>query len=92
MILCLILYKVFLLVIVDFMIFFWFINLTMTVKDHQNCVPLKKERFWSVLFRAPLFLSKWCGVTTYFFMQRIRKTKYMIELFSSLIGKKSLHN
>ena len=62
------------------------------MRDHQNWVPLKKERFWSVLFRAPLFLGKWYGVATYFFIQKIRKTKYMIELFSSLIEKKSLHN
>ena len=41
-----------------FIIFFLFINLIMTVRDRQNWAPLKKERFWSVLFRAPLFLGK----------------------------------
>ena len=29
--------------------------------------PLKKERFFGVLFNSPLFLGKWCGVVIYFF-------------------------
>ena len=57
------------------------------VKDRQNWVPFKKERFFGVLFRAPLFLGKWCGVATYFLYKKIRIkiliTKYMIELFHS---------
>ena len=48
-------------------------------------LPLKKREIFWVLFRAPLFLCKWCGVATYFFIKKIRKNKYMIELFSSLI-------
>ena len=48
-----------------------------TVRDCQNLGASEKNRdFWSVLFRAPLFLGKWCGVATYFFIQKIRKTKY----------------
>ena len=57
----------------------------------QNWVPLKKKkkkRFVGVLFRTPLFLGKWCGVATYFFIQKKKKSKYMIELFHSLIEKK----
>ena len=39
-------------------------------------VSLKKE-IW-VPFRVPLFLGKWYGVATYFFfIQKIRKTKYI---------------
>ena len=34
---------------------------------------LKKE-IW-ILFRTPLFLGKWCGVTIYFLYKKIRKTK-----------------
>ena len=37
-------------------------------------VPLKKERDWFfVLFRAPLFLDKWCGVNTYFLYKKNKK-------------------
>ena len=36
-----------------------------TVRDHKT---FKKE-IW-VLFRAPLFLGKWCGVAPYFFIQK----------------------
>ena len=31
---------------------------------------LKKERFFGVLFRAPLFLGKWSGVATYFLYKK----------------------
>ena len=50
--------------------------------DRPEKVPLKKKDF-CVLFRVPLFLGKWCGVTTYFLYKKIRKTKYkyMTELF-----------
>ena len=41
------------------------------MRDNQNLVPLKKEIL--VLFRAPLFLGKWCGVATYFLYKKIRK-------------------
>ena len=47
-------------------------------------LTLKKE-IW-VPFRVLLFLGKWYGVATYFFIKKKkRKTKYMTELFSSLI-------
>ena len=41
---------------------------------------LKKE-IW-VLWRAPLFLGKWCGVATYFFIQKNKKkkTNYKIHI------------
>ena len=58
-------------------------------RPRRKSVPQKE--IW-VPFKEPLFLGKWYGVATYFFIQKIRKTKYMIELFSSLIEKKSLHN
>ena len=48
-------------------------NEVATVKDRQNWVPLKKERFFGVLFRAPLFLGKWCGVAAYFLYQKKKK-------------------
>ena len=45
--------------------------------------PLKKEIL--VPFRALLFLGKWYGVATYFFIQYIYIYIYMTKLFSSLI-------
>ena len=55
--------------------------------------PLKIERDFCVLFRAPLFLGKWCGVATYFLYKKIRKTKYkyMIELFPFIDWIKKIH-
>ena len=52
-----------------------------TVRDHKSAS--QKQEIFGVFFRAPLFLGKWCGVTTYFLYKKIRKTKYkyMIELF-----------
>ena len=49
------------------------------VKDRQNWVPFKKERFSGVLFRAPLFLGKWCRHL--FFIQKNKKknTNYKIH-------------
>ena len=63
-----------------------------TVRDLESSVSQKREI--RVPFRAPLFLGKWYGVATYFFIIKIRKNKYMIELFSSLIEYKitSLEN
>ena len=49
-------------------------TIVMSVRDRQGC--LSKKRDFLVLFRAPLFLSKWCGVATYFLYKKIRKTKY----------------
>ena len=46
--------------------------------------PQKREIF-GVFFREPLFLGKWCGVATYFFLYKKKINKYMTELFSSLI-------
>ena len=44
--------------------------------------PLKKEKDFCVLFRAPLFLGKWYEVVTYFLYKKKKtKYKYMIELF-----------
>ena len=54
------------------------------VKDGE-IRPLKKERYFLVLFRVPLFLGKWYGVVTYFYTKK-RKTKYkkyMTELYHS---------
>ena len=51
------------------------------VSGGRNCerprqkLSLKKEI--RVPFRAPLFLGKWYRVATYFFRQKIRKTKYI---------------
>ena len=53
----------------------------LNVRDLDKSVPKKREI--RVPFRAPLFLGKWYGVATYFFIQK--KKKYMTELFSSLI-------
>ena len=50
-------------------------------RDHQNQGALKKE-IW-VLLRAPLFLGKRCGVTTYFFYTKKKKKKnttFMTEM------------
>ena len=48
------------------------------VRDLES-YPLKKERFLECFFRAPLFLGKWCGVTTYFLYKKIRKNKYKLH-------------
>ena len=57
-------------------------NIVATMKDHKTYGALKKEIL--VLFKAPLFLSKWCVVATYFFLyKKIRKKsikKYVTEL------------
>ena len=48
-----------------------------TVRDCQNLGASEKNRdFWSVLFRAPLFLGKWYGVATYFSLYKKEKKKY----------------
>ena len=39
------------------------------VRDWENWVSQKRETF-GVLFRAPLFLGKWYGVTTYFLYKK----------------------
>ena len=41
---------------------------------------LKKEIF-GCFFRAPFFLSKWCGVVTYFLYKKIRKKKNWIQIY-----------
>ena len=50
----------------------------------QTWVPFKKREI-RIPFRAPLFLGKWCGVATYFFIQKKKKLNwiqlYMTELF-----------
>ena len=40
------------------------------MKDQENRGALKKEIF-GCFFKAPLFLGKWCEVTTYSFIQNI---------------------
>ena len=51
----------------------------------QRKASLKKEI--RVPFKAPLILSKWYGVTTYFslYKKKKKKKKYMTEEFHSLI-------
>ena len=39
-------------------------------------VPLKKREIFGVLFRAPLFLGKWCRVAIYFLYKNHKKKKY----------------
>ena len=41
-----------------------------TVRDLENASKKKKD--FRYLFRAPLFLGKWCGVATYFLYKKIR--------------------
>ena len=41
------------------------------VRDRE--FAFKKKRDFLVLFKATLFLGKWCGVTTYFLYKKIRK-------------------
>ena len=41
------------------------------VRDHQNRGALKKR--FGCFLRALIFLGKWCGVTTYFFIQKNKK-------------------
>ena len=58
----------------------------------QNLGTLKIEI--CVLFRAPLFIAKRCGVTTYFLYKKIRKTKYkkyMTKLYHSHLLNKKKH-
>ena len=43
------------------------------VRDRENC--LSKREIFGVLFRAPLFLGKWCGVATYFFIKKEKRKK-----------------
>ena len=54
------------------------------VRDLESAFQNKRD-FLECFFRAPLFLGKWFGVTTYFLYKKIRKNKYMIEWFHSLI-------
>ena len=42
------------------------------MKDQENRGALKKEIF-GCFFKAPLFLGKWCGVTTYFLYKKKKK-------------------
>ena len=42
-----------------------------TMRDLENAS--KKKRDFRYLFRAPLFLGKWCGVATYFLYQKKKK-------------------
>ena len=44
-----------------------------TVRDHKSAS--QKRKFW-VLWKTPLFLGKWCGVATYFFIPKKKKKKY----------------
>ena len=45
--------------------------------DRLEKVPLKKKKKKKkVLLKAPLFLGKWCGITTYFLYKKNKKTKY----------------
>ena len=55
------------------------LNLKLSVRDLDERMSLKKEI--RVPFRAPLFLGKWYGVTTYFSLyKKIRKiTNYKIH-------------
>ena len=39
------------------------------VRDLKSCLS-KKRDFFGVLFRATLFLGKWCGVATYFLYKK----------------------
>ena len=39
----------------------------------------KKREIFGVLFKAPLFLGNWSGVTTYFLYEKVRKTNYKIH-------------
>ena len=39
------------------------------VRDRENWASKKREIF-EVLFRALLFLGKWCGIVTYFLYQK----------------------
>ena len=45
-------------------------------------VPLKKREIFGVLFRAPLFLGKWCRVAIYFLYKNNKKKKYKWLNFS----------
>ena len=55
-----------------------------SVRDlNKKSITQKKKN--QVHFRAPLFLGKWCGANTYFFILKNKKKKYMTELFFSLI-------
>ena len=39
------------------------------VRDRENWASKKREIF-GVLFRAPFFLGKWCGIATYFLYKK----------------------
>ena len=56
-----------------------------TVRDRKSASE-KKRDFW-VFWKTPLFLGKWCGVATYFFLYKKKEkklnTKYMTKLFFS---------
>ena len=39
------------------------------VRDQENLASKKREIF-GVLFRAALFLGKWCGIVTYFLYKK----------------------
>ena len=41
---------------------------------------LSKKEIW-VFLRAPLFLGMWCGVATYFFMQKKKKKKTKCKIY-----------
>ena len=43
-----------------------------------NC--LSKKRDFLVFFKAPLFLGKWCGVTTYFLYKKYEKKKFKYDM------------
>ena len=47
-----------------------------TVRDLNKRMSLKKEI--RVPFRAPLFLGKWYGVATYFYLYQKRKRKKIL--------------
>ena len=42
-------------------------------------VASQKREIFGVLFKAPLFLGNWSGVTTYFLYEKVRKTNYKIH-------------
>ena len=47
----------------------------MCVRDLESAS--KKREIIGVLFRAPFFLGKWCGVATYFLYKKKRENKYI---------------
>ena len=49
----------------------WALEIRWSVDGYERPgkFPQKREIF-GVLFREPLFLGKWCGVATYFFLYK----------------------